>query len=220
LHHTEAAPGGGTVSRGATNLVRPTAGLCGLPKRQGIGPDHLQRTDREKYHARRGKRPTTMHRKKEPSAPHGGREWAWFCRLATTVCELCSFRLKESSVTSVKVQSAFLWCSCIPPRRFEDGGAIQRSRPRGRNSFPRGNEPSRTDCGALRSSNTARHRTGSINTHRARKVKRMAREATNKHAPKEIAFGATREPRRRLGGWDPRSMSYAPFFWRIAQSPQ
>jgi hypothetical protein len=49
-----AAPEDGTVSRGATKLVRPTAVLFGLPTCQGIWPDELQRTDREKYHARRG----------------------------------------------------------------------------------------------------------------------------------------------------------------------
>jgi hypothetical protein len=54
-----AAPGCGTVSRGATNLVGQTAGLCGPGTLQGIEPDQLPRTDNKKDHARRGKRPTT-----------------------------------------------------------------------------------------------------------------------------------------------------------------
>jgi hypothetical protein len=48
----------------ATNIFGLTVGLCGLPTRDGIGPDQLQRTDREKYHAWRGKRTTTTHRRK------------------------------------------------------------------------------------------------------------------------------------------------------------
>jgi hypothetical protein len=61
-HHSH--PRGGTVSSGASNIVEPTAGLFGLPTRQGIEPDQVAHTDREKYHARRGKRPTTTHRRK------------------------------------------------------------------------------------------------------------------------------------------------------------
>jgi hypothetical protein len=61
-HGTAAVPDDGTVARSATNIVELTAGLCGLPTGQGIGPDQLPRTDREKYHARRVKRPTTTHR--------------------------------------------------------------------------------------------------------------------------------------------------------------
>jgi hypothetical protein len=57
-------PRGGTGYRGATNQVGLTAGLCGLPRRQGIGPDQLKRTDRKKYHDRRGKRPNTTYRRK------------------------------------------------------------------------------------------------------------------------------------------------------------
>jgi hypothetical protein len=53
---------GGTVSRGATNLVGPIAGLCGLITVEGIGPDQLQLTDREKDHERRRNRPTNTHR--------------------------------------------------------------------------------------------------------------------------------------------------------------
>jgi hypothetical protein len=48
-HDNLDAPEGGSVSRGATNLVGPTAGLCGLPTRQDTGPDQLKLTDREKY---------------------------------------------------------------------------------------------------------------------------------------------------------------------------
>jgi hypothetical protein len=63
-HDTSDAPEGGTGSRGATNVVGPTAKLCGLPTLQGIGPDQLTRTDREKYNALRGKIPTNSHRRK------------------------------------------------------------------------------------------------------------------------------------------------------------
>jgi hypothetical protein len=59
------------VSRGATNLVGQTAALCGPPTLQGIGPDQLPRTDRTKYHARRGKRPTTTELKTYPSPAYG-----------------------------------------------------------------------------------------------------------------------------------------------------
>jgi hypothetical protein len=52
-HDTPAAPGSGTVSRGATTQVGLSAGLCVLPTRQGIGPDQLPRTNRKKYHERR-----------------------------------------------------------------------------------------------------------------------------------------------------------------------
>jgi hypothetical protein len=45
-HDTAAPPGGGTVSRGATNLIGPTAGICGIPTRQGIESDQLTRTGR------------------------------------------------------------------------------------------------------------------------------------------------------------------------------
>jgi hypothetical protein len=47
-HNTADGPEGGTVSRGLTNLVGPIAVLCGLPTRDGIGPDQLKHTDREK----------------------------------------------------------------------------------------------------------------------------------------------------------------------------
>jgi hypothetical protein len=164
-HDTSAAPEGETVSRGATNLVVPTAGLCGLPTRQGTGSYQLERTDPEKYHALRGKQPTTTHRRKWPSAPHGGRGWDWAWRQGPTVYELCSFRLKDSSVTSVTLQRAFAGGAQFRPRGFGDGGARHGSRPRGRNRFTRRNDPSRTDCGALRPPYTARHWAGSTNTH-------------------------------------------------------
>jgi hypothetical protein len=47
-HNTADGPEGRTVSRGSTNLVGPIAGFCGLPTRDGIGPDQLKRTDPEK----------------------------------------------------------------------------------------------------------------------------------------------------------------------------
>jgi hypothetical protein len=135
-------------------------------------------------------------------------------RLGPTEYEACSFILEDRSVTSVKVQTAFLRDGCIPLRRIGEGGARHHSPPRGRNSIPLRNEPSRTDCGALRPSYTTRHRAGSTTTHRPRKGPRTARESTNYHAPNEIAVRAIRGSRRRsgLGGWDPRSIRYAPFF--------
>jgi hypothetical protein len=149
-HETAAVPEGGTVSRVSTNLVGPIGGLCGLPTREGIGPDQLQRTESEKYNARRRKRPSTMHRRKYPSATHGVRGGGRGFAAAPTVFEVCSFRLKDSSVTSVTVQKRFSGAAVFLPRRLEEGGARQRSRPRGRNSVPRCNEHSRTVCGALR----------------------------------------------------------------------
>jgi hypothetical protein len=48
VHDIADVPDGGTVHRGSRDIAGPTARLCGLPKRDGIGPDQLQRTDREK----------------------------------------------------------------------------------------------------------------------------------------------------------------------------
>jgi hypothetical protein len=134
-------------------------------------------------------------------------------RLGPKVYVLCSFRLKDNSVTSVTIQKTLLGGDSILPRRHGDGGARQRSRPLGRNVVPLRNEPSRTDCGALRPSYTARHRAGSTRIQRPIKGPRTARETTNYHAPKEIYVRATRGSRRRpgLAGWDPGSMRYAPF---------
>jgi hypothetical protein len=122
----------------------------------------------------------------------------------------------------VKVQRAFPGNGGIPPPSARGRRVRQRSPPRGRNSFPLRNKPSRTDCGALRPSYTARHRAGRTKIHRPRKGRRTAREATNYPAPMEIAVRDTRVSLRRpgLSGWEPRSMSYAPFVERIAQSPQ
>jgi hypothetical protein len=134
-------------------------------------------------------------------------------RLGSKLCESCSFRLKDSSVTSMTVQRAFHGGGGIRHPTTRGSRARLRSRPLGRNNFPRRNELIRTDCGALKPSNKARQRAGSTTTHQAKNIPRTAREATNYHAPKEIAVRATRWPRRRpgLGGCDPRSMSYAPF---------
>jgi hypothetical protein len=155
-----AAPEGGTVSSCATNLFGPTAGLCGLPTRQGTGSDQLQRTEREKYHARRGKRPNTTHRRKYPSAHTGAAKAAGDWRLGRTVYEVYSLLPENSSVASVNVQTAYLGGRIIQPRRLGDCGARQRSRPRGRNSGPRCNEHRWTDCGDLRPSYTGWHRAG------------------------------------------------------------
>jgi hypothetical protein len=151
----------------------------------------------------------------------GVAEAAGALRLGPTVYKVRSFLLKDSSVTSVTIQMAFLRGGRNPPRRLGDGGAGIRSGPRGRNSVPRRNEPSRSDCWSLAPSSTGIHRAGSTTTQRPRKVPRMAREATKYNAPKEITVRATREPRRRPGifGWDSRSISYA-LSSKIAQSPQ
>jgi hypothetical protein len=113
-------------------------------------------------------------------------------RLGSTVYELCSFRLKDSSVTSVTVKMAFFSGGSIPPpsARGRRGTNLQQ---------PPGAEPSRCDCGALLPSNTARHRGGPTTMHRTRKVPRTAREATKYPAPKEIAVRATRRSRMGLG---------------------
>jgi hypothetical protein len=138
---------------------------------------------------------------------------AWVLRLGPTVYDLCSFRLEDSLVTSVTVQMRFTISAVHRPRRLGNGGARNRSRPRGQNSFPRCNEPSRTDCGDLRPSYKARHRAGSSTKHRARKVPHTASEANKHHAPKTIAVRETRGSRRRpwIFGWDPRSIRYSPF---------
>jgi hypothetical protein len=70
--------------------------------------------------------------------------------LGPTVYGECSFRLKDSSVTSVTVEWAFFGGGSIPPpsARGRRGGISQT--PRGRNRVPRGNEPRRTDCLSLR----------------------------------------------------------------------
>jgi hypothetical protein len=98
----------------------------------------------------------------------------------------------------VTVQRAYLGGGVIPPRRLGDGGAGHRSRPRGRNSVPRRNEPRRTDCRSLRTSYTARHRARSTTTHRPQKGPRTARKASNYHADRDIAITGLREARRPL----------------------
>jgi hypothetical protein len=113
---------------------------------------------------------------------------------------------KDSSVTSVTVQRRISGAAVYSPRRLGDRGAGHRSRPRGRNSVPRRNEPRRTDCRSLRPSYTARHRARSTTTHRPQKVPRTAREATNYHAARDIAITGLREARRppKHGGWKTR----------------
>jgi hypothetical protein len=115
VYDNSAAPGGGTVSRGATNLVGPTEGLCGLPTRQGFGPDQLPCTDREKYTDVKGS--DQQPRTDGNSRPRhtGVDKAAGNFRLGPTVYELCSDRLKDSSVTSATVQRAFIVGGGIPP---------------------------------------------------------------------------------------------------------
>jgi hypothetical protein len=107
-HDNAAAPGGGTVSRGATNQVGETAALCGLPTIQGVGPDQLKRTDRES--TTHGEGSDQLTRTEGTSHPRhtGVEKTAGHWRLGPTVYEVCSFRIKDSSVTSVTVESAFL----------------------------------------------------------------------------------------------------------------
>jgi hypothetical protein len=91
------------VSRGATNLVGLIAGLWGLPTREGIEPDQLQRTDREKDH--NGEETDQLPRTEGNCRPRhtGVAEAAGELRLSPTVYKLCSFRLKDISVTSVTI---------------------------------------------------------------------------------------------------------------------
>jgi hypothetical protein len=161
VHDNTAAPGGGTVSRGATNIFGLTAGLCGLPTQQGIGPDQLKRTE-------------GYSRPRHTGVDKAARHW----RLRPTDYLVCSFLLKVSSFTTVTVHRAFHGGAVYSPRRIGDGRGRQRSRPRGRKSGPLCNEHSRTDSVVLRPSYTRRNRAGSTKTHRARKVTRTAREAT------------------------------------------
>jgi hypothetical protein len=120
------------VSRGVTNLVGPTAGLSGRPTRQGTCPDQEQSTDLES--TTHGEGSDQLTRTQANSSPrHTGVEKAagdW--RMGPTVFEVCSFRLKDSSVTSVTIKIAFLWGIGIPPRRIGVGGAGNPSRPRER----------------------------------------------------------------------------------------
>jgi hypothetical protein len=105
--------------------------LCGLPKRHGIG--------RVNYHAPSGNRTTHGEGSNQETRTEGNSrprntgvsEVAVALRLGPTFFELCSFRLKVSSVTSVTIKNSFLGDDGIPPRRLRDGGARQRSRPRG-----------------------------------------------------------------------------------------
>jgi hypothetical protein len=200
------------VSSGATNLLGPTAGLCRLPARQGIGTDQVKLTAQKS--TTHGEGSDQLPRNEGTSRPRhtGVDKTAWHWRLGPTVYEVCSFRLKDSSVTTVAVQIAFLRGVILPPSARGRRGSTSQPPP-GADSVSRRNEASGTDCGALPNSYTARHRTGSTTMHRGRKVPRTTREATNYHAPKEIAVCAKRGSRRRfgLGSWDPRFISYAPF---------
>jgi hypothetical protein len=112
-------------------------------KTHGLGSDQIQRTEVNSLPRHSGVA--------EASGP-------W--RLGPTVYVVYSFRIKCCSVTSVTVQMAFLLGGGIPPRRFGDCGARHRSCLRGRNGVRQRNEPSRTDCGSIRPSYTARHRAG------------------------------------------------------------
>jgi hypothetical protein len=128
-HDTAAAPGGETMALGEAYLVGRTAGLCGLPTLQGIGPDQLYRpTEKSNTH---GEGSVQLPRTEGNSRPRHTwvAEAAVALRLGPTVYELCSSRLKDSSVTSVTVQRAFFEGGGVPPRRLGDGGARKRSRP-------------------------------------------------------------------------------------------
>jgi hypothetical protein len=96
-HDNLADPDVGTLSRGATNLVGPTACLCGLSTRQGIVPDQLKLTDREKY--THGEGSDQLPRTEINSGPRhkGVAESVGPWRLEPKVYELCYFRLKDFS---------------------------------------------------------------------------------------------------------------------------
>jgi hypothetical protein len=172
------------VSRGATNLVGPTAGLCGLLNIKASGQiNYHAPTEKSTTH---GERSDQLQRTEEESRPghKGAAKAAGVWLLGHTVYEVCSFRLEDRSVSSVTVKTAFLQGCGIPPRRLGDGRDRKRRRPRERNGVPRRNDPNRTDCRSLRTSYTARQRAGSTTTQRARNVPRTAREANKNHAPK------------------------------------
>jgi hypothetical protein len=82
------------VSLGPTNLVAPTAELCGLPTMQGIGPDQLQLTERKSTTNGEGSyqlpRTEGNSRPRHKGAAKAARDW----RLGPTDYELCSSGLK------------------------------------------------------------------------------------------------------------------------------
>jgi hypothetical protein len=116
----------------------------------------------------------------------------------------------------VTIQSAFISVGGIPPPSARGRWGKTPQTPPGRNSIPRLNEPSRTDWGVLRPSNTARNRAGSTTMHGPRNEQPTVREATKYHVPKLLAVRATRGSKRRpgIGGWETRTMRYALFVYR------
>jgi hypothetical protein len=167
------------VSRGATNIFGPTARLCGLPTWQGTGRiNYNAPTEKSTTHGE-GSNQLTRTEGDSPPRHTGAAKAAGDWRLGPTVYKVCSFRLEDSSFTSVTVQRRFSGAEVYRPRRLGECEERHRIRPRVRNSVPRRNEPSRTDCGALRPSYTVTHRAGSTRTHRPRIVPCKAREASN-----------------------------------------
>jgi hypothetical protein len=114
-HDNASGPGGGKVSLGATNQVRLTAGLCGLPTSQGIGPDQLHAPPEKS--TTNGERRAQLTRTEGNSRPRhsGAANAAGDWRLRPTVYKVCSFRLEDSSVTSVTLQTSFLGGGGITP---------------------------------------------------------------------------------------------------------
>jgi hypothetical protein len=103
------------VSRGATNLVGPTAGLSGIPTRQGTGPDQLQRTDRENYQARRGKLPTSTHRRNSRQRQPGVAEAAGVCGWDPRSMSYAPFVLRVSQSPQWRFRGLFSWAAVFRP---------------------------------------------------------------------------------------------------------
>jgi hypothetical protein len=167
------------MSRGATILVGPLRASAAFLNGKASGRiNYKGPTEKSTRH---GERSDQLPRTEGNSRPRhtGVAEAAGHWRLLPKIYELSNFCQKVCSVTSVTVQRAIIVGGCIPPRRFGEGGARHLIRHRLRNCVPRRNEPSRTECGSLGPSYTARHRAGSTKTHRPRKEPRTAREATN-----------------------------------------
>jgi hypothetical protein len=118
-------------------------------------------TDRPRKVSRTAREATNYHAPKEISVreTRGSRRrpgiGGW-----ETVYELCSFRLKDSLVTSVTVQIAFFGGGGIRNPSVRGRRGTRPQPPRRRISVPQRNEPSRTEFGSLPPSYTARHRAG------------------------------------------------------------
>jgi hypothetical protein len=166
------------VSRCATNIVPVTVGVCGLPTRQRSGADQLTRTDQKSF--THGEGSVKLPRTEGSSRPlHTGTAKAagnW--RLGPTVYVMLLSSKRKLSHLSDSTKGVSRMRRYTAYVGSGSAGYDTAANPRWRNSFPRSNVPSRTDCGALGPSCTARHRAGSTTTHRPSKVPRTAREVT------------------------------------------